>query len=102
MGKIELIGAAMILALFAVAIGAPYLAPHDPTRAVAATFGDPAPPSRAFPLGTDELGRDVLSRVIWGARISLEIGVAAMAVTMAIGVPIGLIAGFFGGGVDFT
>jgi len=92
----------MILALFAVAIGAPYLAPHDPARAVAATFGDPAPPSRAFPLGTDELGRDVLSRVIWGARISLEIGVAAMAVTMAIGVPIGLIAGFFGGGVDFT
>lgn len=99
---IELVGASMVLILTAVAVGAPFLAPHDPARAVANTFGDPGAPSRAFPLGTDELGRDVLSRIIWGTRISLEIGVTAMAVTMAIGVPIGLFAGFFGGAVDFA
>ncbi|MGH7880416.1 MAG: ABC transporter permease [Candidatus Binataceae bacterium] len=95
------VGAAMIALLAAIAIGAPRLAPHDPAGAVAATFGDPGPPSRAFPLGTDELGRDVLSRIIWGARISLEVGVAAMAVTMLIGVTIGLLSGFFGGAIDF-
>ena len=97
----ELAGGLMVASLVIVAILAPLLAPHDPTRAVAATFGDPAAPSRLFPLGTDELGRDVLSRIIFGARISLEVGIAAMAVTLSIGVAIGLAAGFFGGTVDF-
>jgi ABC-type dipeptide/oligopeptide/nickel transport system permease subunit len=99
---LEIIGASMVLTLAVVAAGAPLLAPHDPTVAVANTFGDPGAPSAAFPLGTDELGRDVLSRVIWGARISLEIGVTAMSVTLAIGVPIGLAAGLFGGATDFA
>lgn len=98
----ELVGALMIAILATTAISAPWLAPYDPAAAVANTFGDPEAPSRDFPLGTDELGRDVLSRIIWGARISLEVGVAAMAVTIAIGVMIGLISGFFGGAVDFT
>lgn len=97
-----IIGATMIALLALVAINAPIFAPYDPARAIAPTFGDPGAPSRAFPLGTDELGRDVLSRIIWGARISLEVGVAAMAVTLTIGVPIGLVAGFFGGAVDFA
>lgn len=97
----ETAGAVMVLSLVVVAILAPVLAPHDPTRAVAQTFGDPGAPSRAFPLGTDELGRDVLSRIIYGARISLTVGVAAMIVTMTIGVSIGLLSGFFGGAVDF-
>ncbi len=98
----EVAGALMVALLAATAIGAPYLAPYDPAAAVANSFGDPAPPSRAFPLGTDELGRDVLSRLIWGARISLEVGLAAMAVTLAIGVIVGLLAGFFGGLTDFV
>jgi len=98
----ETAGAAMIALLMIIAIGAPIIAPHDPARAVAETFGDPGRPSRSFPLGTDELGRDVLSRIIWGARISLEVAVTAMAVTMVIGVSIGLIAGFFGGAADFA
>jgi ABC-type dipeptide/oligopeptide/nickel transport system permease subunit len=97
----EIIGGAMVTSLVLVAILAPILAPHDPTRAVANSFGDPAGPSLRFPLGTDELGRDVLSRIIFGAQISLEVGVAAMAVTMTIGVAIGLSAGFFGGTADF-
>jgi peptide/nickel transport system permease protein len=99
--SIEVVGATMVASLILVALLAPLLAPHDPARAVANSFGDPAGPSWNFPLGTDELGRDVLSRIIFGARISLEVGIAAMAVTMTIGVAIGLSAGFFGGKVDF-
>jgi peptide/nickel transport system permease protein len=91
----------MVLSLILIAAFAPSLAPHDPTRAITSTFGDPGAPSRLFPLGTDELGRDVLSRIIYGARISLIVGVAAMAVTMTIGVTIGLLSGFFGGATDF-
>ena len=98
---VETVGAAMVGSLILIAIFAPWLAPHDPTVAVAPTFGDPGPPSLAFPMGTDELGRDVLSRIIFGARISLTVGVAAMAMTMTIGVAIGLCSGFFGGAVDF-
>ncbi len=98
---IEIVGGVMVASMIVVAVFAPILAPHDPTRAVAATYGDPGSPSFAFPLGTDELGRDVLSRIIYGARISLTVGVAAMVMTMTIGVAIGLGAGFFGGAVDF-
>jgi peptide/nickel transport system permease protein len=98
----EMVGAAMVLSLILTAVFAPFFAPHDPTRAVAPTFGDPGAPSLAFPLGTDELGRDVLSRVIWGARISLTVGISAMAITMTIGVAVGLVAGFFGGAADFA
>jgi peptide/nickel transport system permease protein len=94
-------GAAMVLVLIAIALLAPVLAPHDPTRAVAATYGDPGAPSEAFPLGTDELGRDVLSRIIYGARVTLSVAVAALLMTMTIGVAIGLSSGFFGGTVDF-
>lgn len=101
LNPMEAAGAAMVLSLVVVALFAPLLAPHDPTRAIAHTFGDPGAPSPAFPLGTDELGRDVLSRIIYGARISLTVGVAAMAVTMTIGVAIGLLSGFFGGAIDF-
>jgi peptide/nickel transport system permease protein len=99
-GAMELIGVLMVLSLVAVAAVAPHLAPYDPTRAVAPTYGEPAPPSLAFPFGTDMLGRDVLSRIIFGARISLIVGVAGMLVTMTIGVAIGLVAGFFRGAVD--
>lgn len=98
---LEGVGAAMVASLIVVAILAPWLAPYDPTRAVAPTFGDPGAPSIAFPMGTDELGRDVLSRIIFGARISLTVGLAAMLVTMTIGVAIGLCSGFFGGATDF-
>ncbi len=99
-GAMELVGLLMVLSLVVVAVAAPVIAPHDPTRAVASTYGEPAAPSLAFPLGTDELGRDVLSRIIYGARISLIVGVAGMLVTMTIGVAIGLAAGFFRGAVD--
>lgn len=99
---LAVVGGAMVMSLVLVALLAPVLAPHDPTRAVAPTYGDPSPPSLAFPMGTDQLGRDVLSRVIYGARVSLTVGVAAMAMTVAIGVMVGLMSGFFGGAVDFV
>jgi peptide/nickel transport system permease protein len=100
--RIETLGAAMVISLLVVAIFAPWLAPHDPTRAVAATYGDPGAPSLAFPMGTDQLGRDVLSRIIFGARISMTVAIAATAITMLIGVAIGLAAGFFGGAIDLA
>jgi peptide/nickel transport system permease protein len=102
MGGLEMLGGVMVAGLLFVALAAPLLAPHDPTAAVAPTYGEPGPPSLAFPLGTDELGRDVLSRLIWGARISVIVGVAGMLVTMTIGVAIGLAAGVLGGSVDFA
>ncbi|MGZ3511561.1 MAG: ABC transporter permease, partial [Candidatus Binataceae bacterium] len=102
LNAMELVGAAMVLSLVLTATFAPRLAPYDPTRAVATTYGDPGRPSAAFPLGTDELGRDVLSRIIWGARVSLIVGVAAMVITMTIGVAIGVIPGFFGGAADLA
>src|SRR5271165_3592679 len=101
LNAMELVGGALVLSLVLAALFAPRLAPYDPTRAVAPTYGDPGAPSAAFPLGTDELGRDVLSRIIFGARISLTVGVSAVAVELLIGVAIGLAAGFFGGSIDF-
>jgi peptide/nickel transport system permease protein len=98
----ESAGALMITSLALMAAFAPLIAPHDPIRAVADTFGDPGAPSPSFPLGTDQLGRDVLSRIIFGARISLTVGVAAMLVTLIIGVTIGLVSGFFGEAIDFA
>jgi peptide/nickel transport system permease protein len=102
LNPMEAVGVLMVVSLMLLAIFAPLIAPHDPVRAVASTFGDPGAPSRSFPLGTDQLGRDVLSRIIFGARISLTVGIAAMLVTLTIGVTIGLLSGFFGGVVDFV
>jgi peptide/nickel transport system permease protein len=102
LNPMEAAGVLMVVSLMLLAIFAPLIAPHDPVRAVASTFGDPGAPSRSFPLGTDQLGRDVLSRIIFGARISLTVGIAAMLVTLTIGVTIGLLSGFFGGVVDFV
>ncbi|SRR5579875_249418 len=94
---LQVVGGTITAILVLVAIFAPVLAPHDPTQAVAPTFGDPGPPSLAFPCGTDQLGRDVLSRLIYGARVSLIVGLSAMAIAMSVGVVVGLCAGFFGG-----
>jgi peptide/nickel transport system permease protein len=63
-------------------------------------FGHPVGPSKAFLLGTDDLGRDVLSRIIYGARVSLEVGVGATAMALALGLILGLISGYYGGRVD--
>jgi peptide/nickel transport system permease protein len=83
--------------LLLVAALGPSLAPHDPT---AQQFDILQPPSLEHPMGTDSLGRDVLSRVIAGAQVSALVGLGVAALGMLIGVTLGLLAGFFGGWVD--
>jgi peptide/nickel transport system permease protein len=94
-------GLMVIALLFITAFFAPYLAPYpDQGRGLSYLDERLAPPSLHHPLGTDNLGRDILSRIIFGARISLEAAVVVVMIVVAIGVPLGLIAGFFGGKVD--
>jgi peptide/nickel transport system permease protein len=88
--------AVVALLVFVAALG-PVLAPHDPT---AQQFDILQPPTLEHPMGTDSLGRDVLSRVIAGARVSAMVGLGVALVGMLIGVTLGLLAGFFGGWVD--
>lgn len=90
----------MIIVLVAVALAAPWIAPFDPLKAVAESFGDPFPPAARFWLGTDELGRDILSRLIYGARVSLLVAAVATSLTLLIGVAVGVSAGYFGGWID--
>jgi peptide/nickel transport system permease protein len=94
------LGAAMIIVLVAIAVFAPWLAPFDPLKAVADSFGEPFAPHPPYWLGTDELGRDVLSRLLYGARISLLVAVVATSLTVLIGVAVGLSSGFLGGWAD--
>ncbi|WP_454658278.1 ABC transporter permease [Bosea beijingensis] len=96
--KSALVGLAVVLLMVFVAIFAPLLAPYDPT-AQSWTAVRKAP-SAAHWFGTDEAGRDILSRIIWGARASLMAGLTSVGIAMAIGVPLGLAAGFLGGFVD--
>jgi peptide/nickel transport system permease protein len=96
--KSALVGLAVVLLMVFVAVFAPLLAPYDPI-AQSWTAVRKAP-SAAHWLGTDEAGRDMLSRIIWGARASLMAGLNSVGIAMAIGVPLGLAAGFLGGLVD--
>lgn len=90
---------AIIVGVFALlAIAAPVLPFPDPAAADWGAIRQP--PSAAHWLGTDELGRDQLSRMIWGARASLMAGVVSVAIAIAIGVPLGILAGYFGGWTD--
>ncbi len=91
-------GLVIVILLFFMAIFAPLLAPYDPNKPD--TRNRLAPPSLEHPFGTDQLGRDILSRVIYGSRVSLSIAILAVAVTSAIGVTVGLVSGYFGGRVD--
>jgi len=92
------IGLTVIIIVVAVALLAPVIAPYDPL-ATSWTAVRKAP-SGAHWLGTDEIGRDVLSRVIWGARASLLAGIVSVLISLSIGVPVGLLAGYAGGKVD--
>jgi peptide/nickel transport system permease protein len=100
------IGAAILLAICAIAVLAPALAPHDPyaqdlTRRLIPPLWYPKG-DWTHPLGTDNLGRDYLSRTLYGARISLRIGLSVMVISGIIGTAMGLVAGYFGGRVDLV
>jgi peptide/nickel transport system permease protein len=89
----------VLIAIFVVfALFAPWIAPQDPASINLPARLDPA--SRAHWLGTDELGRDILSRVIYGARISMLVGTCVVATSLALGLIIGSIAGYYGGAID--
>jgi peptide/nickel transport system permease protein len=91
------LGLILVILILLAAVAAPLIAPY----AVNASVGDlNAPPSYAHALGTDRLGRDVLTRVLYGARISLLIGIGAQSISMAIGIAVGTLTGYFGGKVD--
>jgi len=92
---------AILVALFAgAALLAPVLAPEDPHVVASGGGATLEGPTASHPLGTDALGRDVLSRVLWGGRVSLAVGVGVEALVVVLGCVIGLLAGYFGGPVD--
>ena len=96
---LALLGALLVGAWVLVAVLAPLIAPYDPITLSAHLL---KPPSAEHWFGTDELGRDVLSRVIWGSRISLPVAALLVAAILLIGGTLGGIAGYFGGWVDFA
>jgi peptide/nickel transport system permease protein len=91
-------GAAVVLLFVVMAVGAPLIATTDPVRTDWSKIRKA--PSWAHPFGTDDLGRDGFSRVVWGARISMQAGVFSILLAMAIGVPTGLVAGYYRGALD--
>ncbi len=107
--KLAMVGAGIIIFMVLVAIFAPLLAPYDPLYSPMSDSTVPSsekaelknhPPYSEHWLGTDELGRDILSRLIYGARVSVEVGIIAVAISMLIGLFFGALAGYFGGWGD--
>ncbi|MGN6759324.1 MAG: ABC transporter permease [Thermomicrobiales bacterium] len=98
--RLALAGLIVVVIFCLMAIFAPLLARQSIDYQDALSLYQP--PSRAHVMGTDQLGRDVLSRVIWGSRVSLLVGLVAQLIVLAIGVPVGALAGFFGGKTDLV
>ncbi len=97
--KLLVVGLIIISFSCVIAISAPYIVPHDPYSPVAKPYISPFKDLR-YPLGTNFLGYDVLSRLIWGARNSLLVALLAVFIAASVGVPLGLFAGYIGGYVD--
>jgi peptide/nickel transport system permease protein len=91
-------GALVVLAFVVIAAGAPWIATSDPVQTNWSQIRKP--PGLAHPFGTDDLGRDTFSRVVWGTRISMQAGVLSILLAMAIGVPAGFVAGYYRGAFD--
>lgn len=97
--KLAWVGLAIVSAVVFCAIFADFIAPHDPIEQVGPKPW-PSSPSREFLLGVDSFGRDIFSRIIHATRLDLELGLALVGLWTAIGVPLGLIAGYYGGKID--
>lgn len=91
------VGIVIVLAILVMAVFAPFLAPFDPNAKVASPE---TPPGGPFPMGTDRSGQDVLSRILWGARVPLAIVAVATTLSLVIGLPLGLLSGYKGGRLD--
>ena len=96
--KTSWVGLGLFALVCLLALLAPVIAPHDPLDQN--VFNRLKPPGEGHMMGTDSFGRDILSRVLWGARISLTIGIVAIGIAIVIGTVIGLVAGYYGGKVD--
>lgn len=96
--KLALIGFSLIVVIVFIAVFAPFIAPHDPLQIDLTQKLQPA--SFTYPLGTDHLGRCILSRLIYGSRVSLSIALIVVAFTTAISLVVGMVAGYVGGKVD--
>lgn len=96
--RLAVIGGVLLLGFVVTAILAPLLSPYDPLAQD--LYNRLLPPSIDHPFGTDDFGRDILSRVIYGSRVSLRIGVVAVVIALALGTGIGLVAGYAGGVLD--
>ena len=99
-----IVGSVILLIVVSAALAAPWVAPHDPAKqSLLRRFTPPvwqAGGTASYPLGTDQVGRDVFSRIVHGARISLLVGISAVMVSLLVGVTAGLVSGFVGGKVD--
>lgn len=98
--RLALAGSVVVLVLALIAIFAPLIAPYDPNQVD--LFATGQGPNREHLLGTDDIGRDVLSRVIYGTRVSLSVGLVAVTIYVVIGTVLGSISGYFGGWIDST
>ncbi len=96
--RLALVGGVVVVCLAVLALLAPVISPRDPNRPDVKRILDA--PSRAHPLGTDQLGRDVLSRMLYGARVSLAVGFVSVGIAAAIGIVLGSLAGYHGGTTD--
>src|SRR5499426_4844551 len=96
--KLAVVGGVTVIVLCLLAIFADFIAPYSYTKPNFGRLNEF--PSREFPLGTDQLGRDVLSRMIYGARVSMLVGLGSQVIVLLIGVPLGAVAGFVGGRTD--
>ena len=96
--RLALVGVAILAVMVVLAVFAPWIAPYDPTKLDLRAIRQP--PSEAHLFGTDTVGYDVFSRFVWGARTSLIVGFGAVAVSVAIGTTLGVLAGYYGGWVD--
>jgi peptide/nickel transport system permease protein len=96
--KLAVSGTIIIAGLFIIAVFAPVIAPYDQDAIMVKEIFQP--PSKKHLMGTDELGRDVLTRIMWGSRVSLLVGFVAVGISVAIGVLLGALAGYYGRSVD--
>jgi ABC-type dipeptide/oligopeptide/nickel transport system permease subunit len=102
--KAGLFGLAVLVLIVVLAVAAPFVAPHDPNQQ---SLGDRLSPgfwagNATYPLGTDDLGRDVLSRVIYGSRVSMAVGFIAVGITIVVGMTLGALSGYYGGITDLV
>jgi peptide/nickel transport system permease protein len=96
--RLALLGLILVIVLGLTAVLAPWIAPYDPARQ--SLIEKRARPGEKFPLGADEFGRDILSRVIFGSRVALLVGLLSVAIALGLGLAIGCLAGFAGGWLD--